>query len=308
MAEDIISSLSDEDYNHIIGMIKRGEDTDWLEPGFANIIGKRALTSGDTASFNTLKLNFPTIAKPPPIIQPISPSEIVSGMMSPKTVPVLSKKQLPANLVSLKDYTNDFIQNIADVAGTGPIEGLPFMEDYTIETDWWQEAINHIEISPNSKYYEKFKDKKIRPADKSQRRLLSIARGKGDEDTSKVVRGKSSLLPAPYGVHASDKKIPFGTIRLTASDGKKGFTEEIPLEDIVINQEKFFRQFSGLGVPTKKGEVKISPRSSNFAHRLLFGGKTHPMQEPRGNKFVALEKEDGSLYWSRAPSTTIQGR
>ena len=149
--QDTIPSLSDEDYNQIIGSIQRGEPTDWLDAGFAAMIGKRAHASGDTATFKLLKGEFPSL-ETPSSKQVSSPEQIVLDYLTKgkKTIPV-GAKQLPNNLVSLKDYSNDYIQNIADVAGTGPIEGLPFNVAHTIETDWWQEAINHIEISPNSK-------------------------------------------------------------------------------------------------------------------------------------------------------------
>ena len=294
-------NLSDEDYGHMINMIQRGEDINWIEPWFAEMIGQRAFTSGDTASFKVLKSNFPTIKKPPPIVS--SPREIVSEMLTKKEVPVGDEFKLPGHLVSLQDYTDDKIESIANISGTGPLEGLPFMTSHIPSTDWWQEAINHIEISPHSKYYEKFKGKKIKPFDDTQRNLMGIARGK--KEATHFVKGKYGVIPASPGV--SPKQLPISTIKLTASDGKTGFTEEIPIEDIVINQEKFFRQFSGLGAPTKKGEVKISPRSDSFAHRLLFGAR-HPMQEPRGNKFVTLEKEDGSLFWAPVPkNANFQG-
>ena len=291
--QDTIPSLSDKDYNQIIGSIQRGEPIDWLDAEFAKIIGKRAYTSGDTATFKLLKGEFPSLEAPSQQVS--SPEQIVLDALTKgkKGVPVGSK-ELPAHLVSLKNYSDDYIQNIADYSGTGPIEGLPFMEDYTIETDWWKEAMSHVEISPHSRHYEKFKDKKLKISD-HDKRLLGFARGKGEEEVTEFIRAKG-------------KSVPVGAIRVTASNGVKGVTEQIDFDDLVINQEKFFRQFSGLGAPTKKGEVKISPRSSSLAHTLLLGGTTHPLEEPRGNKFVALEKEDCSLYWSRAPSTTIQGR
>ena len=122
------------------------------------------------------------------------------------------------------------------------------------------------------------KDKKLKISD-HDKRLLGFARGKGEEEVTEFIRAKG-------------KSVPVGAIRVTASNGVKGVTEQIDFDDLVINQEKFFRQFSGLGAPTKKGEVKISPRSSSLAHTLLLGGTTVVSQPEKISNPVFLELKD----------------
>lgn len=310
MAGEKKMAMTIEDYRRFKSeIIDAGITMDFMLPEFADSINKFAFMEGDTGVSRLLEAQLPMHDLYYPDRMPafgegegegedeyffsesdqpyVAPGESVEKVIKGKD-PDSVERAIPGHLAPLKDYSEGHIRDVVNMSGVSNVEGffdaigIPFTDRYILSRDWGEEAMSHLEISPNSSLYEEYKDKKLVMTDKEKDNIHMY---KGEYLESPLDLGFPRGL-AKGGRKRYIEKHGTGARNLEFRVANTGKTITIPPEDLVVNQNKFFRQFSGLGVPRREGEIKASGRQE-----LLAG-------DPSKKYFKVVKDDSGNLIWT----------